>query len=59
MKKILITVLVLSAVSATALSLFGCGKRGEGEKAGEKMDNIFKKDGPMEEAGEKVDKALD
>jgi hypothetical protein len=59
MKKTLLSVLTLTAISAAALTFFSCGKRGEGEKVGEKIDNIFKKDGPMEQAGEKVDEALD
>jgi hypothetical protein len=51
---------VLSALCACALafSFAACGKRGGAEKAGEKVDNVFRKDGPAENAGEKVDDAL-
>jgi hypothetical protein len=59
MKKFLLGILALLAISAGALTFLACGKRGEGEKTGEKIDNVFKKDGPMEKAGEKVDDALD
>jgi hypothetical protein len=52
---------VLSALCACALafSFAACGKRGGAEKTGEKVDNMFRKDGPMENAGEKVDHAVD
>lgn len=58
MKKFLLSVLVLSALSAAALSLFACGKKGDGESVGEKIDDALEKDGPMENAGEKVDDAM-
>lgn len=66
MKKILLGILVVLAVSAAAVTFMACGKRGDGEKAGEKLDDamdqskdVFEKDGPMEKAGEKVDHAVD
>ena len=60
--------LILFALAALALT--SCGKRGDAEKAGEKIDNaiedtkdgakdLIDKDGPAENAGEKVDKKLD
>ena len=60
-------VLALGLVMSLA-AFYGCGKKG-GESAGEKVDDavheakngpkdLFYKDGPAENAGEKVDKAL-
>jgi hypothetical protein len=62
-------ILMLAIVSALAVA-YGCGKRGDGENAGEKIDeavdeakngpdDLFDKDGKAENAGEKVDEALD
>lgn len=63
--------LVLALGLAMSLTAFyGCGKKGGGESAGEKVDDavheagngpkdLFDKDGKAENAGEKVDKALD
>ena len=61
--------LLLGVVIALATA-YGCGKKGNGESAGEKVDeavdeakngpsDLFDKDGKAENAGEKVDKALD
>ncbi len=63
-------ILLLVAVALTLTVAYGCGKKGNSEKAGEKVDDalheagngpkdLFDKDGPVEDAGEKVDKALD
>jgi hypothetical protein len=60
----------LFAFALGALSLTGCGKNGDAEKAGEKIDDaiedtkdgakdLIDKDGPVENAGEKVDEKLD
>jgi hypothetical protein len=61
--------LLLGVVIALATA-YGCGKKGNGENAGEKVDeavdeakngpgDLFDKDGKAENAGEKVDEALD
>ncbi|MBW8888053.1 MAG: hypothetical protein JF616_09890 [Fibrobacteres bacterium] len=48
------------------LAFTGCGKKGPGEKAGEKIDHAGDKihdavtpDGPAEKAGKKIDHAVD
>lgn len=62
--------LALLLLTLVPLGLAGCGKRGDAEKAGEKVDkaiedtkdgakDMIDKDGPLENAGEKVDKKLD
>lgn len=66
----LIRLLVLLAISAALVTAYGCGKRGDAEKAGEKIDetmeeaqeeagDMMDQDGPMEDAGEKADDAMD
>lgn len=61
--------LLLGVVIALATA-YGCGKKGNGETAGEKVDeavdeakngpdDLFDKDGNAENAGEEVDQALD
>ena len=60
---------VLLGVVIALATAYGCGKKGNGESAGEKIDeavdeakngpsDLFDKDGKAENAGEKVDKAL-
>lgn len=62
--------LFLLALALGALTLIACGKKGDAEKAGEKVDDaiedtkdgakdLIDKDGPLENAGEKVDEKLD
>jgi hypothetical protein len=62
--------MLLAAVVASLTVAYGCGKKGNGESAGEKIDeavdeakngpdDLFDKDGKAENAGEKVDEALD
>ena len=62
-------ILLLSVVMSLT-AFYGCGKKGNAESAGEKVDeavdeakngpkDLFDKDGKAENAGEKVDKALD
>ena len=62
--------MLLLAVVIAMTTAYGCGKKGDGESAGEKVDeavdeakngpsDLFDKDGKAENAGEKVDKALD
>jgi hypothetical protein len=61
--------LLLGVVIALATA-YGCGKKGNGETAGEKVDeavdeakngpdDLFDKDGKAENAGEEIDEALD
>ena len=61
---------ILLGVVIAMATAYGCGKKGNGESAGEKVDeavdeakngpsDLFDKDGKAENAGEKVDKALD
>ena len=69
-KKLPFLFLILLAAALSAPMLSACGKQGDAEKAGEKVDeaiddtkdaaeDAFDKDGPVEDAGEKVDDALD
>lgn len=64
LKKLSLLFLVTAALATPMLG--ACGKKGGGEKAGEKVDeaiedtkDAFDKDGPVEDAGEKVDDAVD
>ena len=61
---------LLAMMALTLMFAYGCGKKSNSEKVGEKVDDalheagngpkdLFDKDGPAENAGEKVDKALD
>ena len=63
------SLLLVAAVALTLTVAYGCGKKSNSEKMGEKVDDavheakngpkdLFDKDGPAENAGEKVDKAL-
>jgi hypothetical protein len=65
----LLFVFLLTAALASPM-LSACGKKGDAEKAGEKVDEAIEdtkdaaedavdKDGPVEDAGEKVDDAVD
>ena len=62
--------ILLAALALTLTVAYGCGKKSDSEKAGEKVDealheagngpkDLLDKDGPVENAGEKVDKALE
>lgn len=60
------TASLIALLLGLGLAFTGCGKKGPGEKAGEKIDNAGDKihdavtpDGPAEKAGKKIDRAVD